>query len=107
MTSAIPVVAAGLQAGRLRLIYKCGVAWCRIIPATGVKPMKRFVVALATAVSVAVVALAGQGRGGGAGQAAAPAGQAGQAGPAGQQGRRGFGRANTPTFPGPPAGMEK
>src|SRR5215216_6583743 len=27
-------------------------------------------------------------------------------GPAGQQGRRGFGRANTPTFPGPPAGMQ-
>jgi len=73
--------------------------------------MKRFVVALATAVSVAVVALAGQGRGAGAGQApagqAGAAGQAGQQAPAGQQGRRGFGRANTPTFPGPPAGMEK
>src|SRR6266853_2464885 len=27
-------------------------------------------------------------------------------GPGGQQGRRGLGRANTPTFPGPPAGMQ-
>jgi hypothetical protein len=73
--------------------------------------MRTMVVAFATAVSVAIVipvmaphqsTPAAQGRGG-QGQAAG----AGQAGPAGQQGRRGFGRANTPTFPGPPAGMEK
>src|SRR6185437_13819485 len=62
--------------------------------------MKRVVVAFVAAVSVAIVSLAGQ--------AAQQAGQAGQQqAPAGQQGRRGFGRANTPTFPGPPAGMEK
>jgi hypothetical protein len=40
-----------------------------------------------------------QGRGRGAGPVA------GQGG-GGQAGRRGFGRANTPTFPGPPAGMQ-
>src|SRR2546428_4971068 len=46
-----------------------------------------------------------QGRGGGRGAQPDPqdAGGAGQ--PAGGAGRRGFGRANTPTFPGPPAGM--
>jgi hypothetical protein len=77
--------------------------------------MRTLVVALATAVSAAIVipALAPQQS---SPLAQAPADQAGQAGragqagqgqPAGQQGRRGFGRANTPTFPGPPAGMEK
>ena len=65
--------------------------------------MRTIVVAFATAVSVAIVVQAGQA--GGAGQAGQP--QAGQAGPAGQQGRRGFGRGNTPTFPGPPAGRQR
>jgi len=62
--------------------------------------MKRIVVALVAAASLSVVTLAGQ-----APQQAGQAGGAGQAGAG--QGRRGFGRANTPTFPGPPAGMEK
>src|SRR5438046_3008668 len=61
---------------------------------TGVHIMRRFVVALAAALSIVIVAHAGQ--------------QPGAAGQGGGGGRgRGFGRANTPTFPGPPAGMEK
>ncbi|HXD72444.1 MAG TPA: hypothetical protein VN628_01850 [Vicinamibacterales bacterium] len=65
--------------------------------------MKRMVVAFAAAASIALMFQAGT-----VAQQGAPA-QAGQGqqAPAGQQGRRGFGRANTPTFPGPPAGMEK
>jgi len=68
--------------------------------------MRSIVVAFATAVSVAIVipALVAQQP---APAAQAPTGQAPAAGVAGQQGRRGFGRANTPTFPGPPAGMQK
>src|SRR5258708_15178389 len=57
--------------------------------------MKSLVVALVTAMSVAIVIQA-QDRG----AAPQPAGQ-------GQARGRGFGRANTPTFPGPPAGMDQ
>src|ERR1700704_5287188 len=48
----------------------------------------------------------GQGRGGGArGAQPDPQGAGGQPAQGAPGGRRGFGRANTPTFPGPPAGM--
>src|SRR3954471_22222892 len=81
--------------------------------------MRVMVGVLVAAVWIAVVipgltprqsAPSAQGRGAGAqvpaGRGAGPQAPEPAGGPGGQQGRRGFGRANTPTFPGPPAGMQ-
>jgi len=67
--------------------------------------MRSALVAMATAIAVALVLPAIAPR------QSTPHAQARGAAPdsaqLAQQGRRGFGRANTPTFPGPPAGMDK